>query len=87
MNPEQAIQLQKMLSSSTPEICSNCKGEYFIQCFNIRKVSKVITATPQDTVFPIPVFRCSDCGTPYEELDLSDKSSKKTNEPNKLITK
>ena len=41
---------------------------YFRQVMAINKVSKFLTGGDKDTMVPIPVFRCDDCGAIPEEF-------------------
>lgn len=55
--------------ASQPNIeCTNCNGLYFEQAMQFKKVSKLLTGSPQDQIAPIQIFRCMDCGEPCEEL-------------------
>jgi len=45
-----------------PITCKECDGMYFRQVMAINKVSKFLTGADKDTMVPIPVFRCDDCG-------------------------
>jgi hypothetical protein len=51
-----------------PMICTECGGMYFRQVMSINKVSRFVTGADKDTVVPIPVFRCDDCGHIPEEF-------------------
>ena len=51
-----------------PITCKECSGMYFRQVMAINKVSKFLTGQDKDTMVPIPVFRCDDCGAIPEEF-------------------
>ena len=51
-----------------PIICKECDGMYFRQVMAINKVSKLLTGSDKDTMVPIPVFRCDDCGAIPDEF-------------------
>ena len=51
-----------------PMICKECGGMYFRQVMCINKVSRFLTGQDKDTVIPVPVFRCDDCGAVPEEF-------------------
>jgi len=55
-------------SDMKPITCDNCGGVYFRQVLAINKVSKLLTGEAQDSVIPIPTFRCDDCGFIPEEF-------------------
>jgi hypothetical protein len=55
-------------SDMQPISCKECNGMYFRQVMAINKVSKLMTGADKDTMIPIPVFRCDDCGCVPEEF-------------------
>lgn len=55
-------------SDIQPISCKECNGMYFRQVMAINKVSKLMTGADKDTMIPIPVFRCDDCGCVPEEF-------------------
>ena len=59
-----------------PIICKDCEGMYFRQVTAINKVSKLLTGADKDTMVPIPVFRCDDCGAVPEEFQPIKLKSK-----------
>lgn len=54
--------------------CDNCGSIYFREVIYIKKVSKIITGTSEDTIVPFPIYRCDDCNhvnegfNPFEEV-------------------
>tara|TARA_R110000796_G_scaffold101662_2_gene210404 strand:- start:86 stop:394 length:309 start_codon:yes stop_codon:yes gene_type:complete len=66
---EQPTQQPKIdLGKSNPVICSHCGYDVFIDGSKFRKISKLITGTPQDVVVPIEVLLCGNCGEICQEL-------------------
>jgi len=53
-----------------PLICSECGGMYFRQVMAINKVSRFITGADKDSMVPVPVFRCDDCGHINSEFQV-----------------
>ena len=53
--------------------CSECKSIYFKEVVLIKKVNKLLTGSPEDTIVPFPTYRCDDCGHVNEEFKLFDK--------------
>jgi predicted Zn-ribbon and HTH transcriptional regulator len=51
-----------------PITCIQCGCHYFRQVMAINKVSRFITGGEKDTMIPVPVFRCDDCGYIPEEF-------------------
>lgn len=56
------------ISTSKPMVCGECGYDVFIPGTKIRKISKLITGTPQDMIIPIDVFVCGNCGEVNQEL-------------------
>lgn len=57
--------------------CEKCGGELFEEVTYIKKVSKLLTGTPQDTVVPFPTYRCAECKHMNEDFKIFDKDDKK----------
>ena len=51
-----------------PIQCKVCDCLYFRQVMAINKVSKLLTGSDKDTMVPVTVFRCDDCGAIPEEF-------------------
>jgi ribosomal protein S27AE len=64
--PQPKVQID--LSTSTPMVCPNCGYDVFMGAVKIRKISKLITGTPQDMILPIDVMVCGGCGEVNQEL-------------------
>jgi predicted nucleic acid-binding Zn ribbon protein len=58
-------------------ICEKCGGDLFEEVSYIKKVSKLLTGTSQDTVVPFPTYRCTECKHMNEEFKIFDKNDKK----------
>lgn len=54
-------------------LCERCGSCYFKESLVLKKVSKLLTGSAEDTLVPFPVYRCDDCGhvnetfNPFEE--------------------
>ena len=53
--------------------CEGCTSEYFVEVVMIKKVSKLYTGSPDDTIVPFPTYRCADCGHVNEDFKIFDK--------------
>jgi predicted nucleic acid-binding Zn ribbon protein len=42
--------------------CEECQGKVFEEKMMIKKVSKFMTGSDQDSIVPIPVIACAKCG-------------------------
>ncbi len=67
-NNQQQHQVKLDLTKSTPVKCTECGDDTFVSGFKFRKISKLITGTPQDAIIPIEVFLCGSCGAIVNEL-------------------
>jgi predicted nucleic acid-binding Zn ribbon protein len=53
--------------------CEKCGGSYFREVIFLKKVSKLLTGSSEDTTVPFPIYKCDDCGhvndgfNPFEE--------------------
>ena len=42
--------------------CEKCGSIYFREVIYIKKVSKLLTGSPEDTIVPFPIYKCDSCG-------------------------
>jgi uncharacterized Zn finger protein len=55
--------------------CDKCGSYYFKEVIYIKKVSKLLTGSPEDTIVPFPIYMCISCGhvndgfNPFEEAE------------------
>jgi predicted nucleic acid-binding Zn ribbon protein len=68
-----------MEDSLTPKIdlkqqptveCEECKSKYFKEVTLIKKVSKLLTGSGEDTIVPFPTYMCEKCGHVNKEFEL-----------------
>jgi uncharacterized Zn finger protein len=71
------------LDSSTPIVCESCGNDTFKEAAYLRKISKLLTGSPEDMVVPVPTFVCAKCGHVNESFQL--KEAKSTKENQKII--
>ena len=50
------------LSQTTAETCGECGNETFVQVYQMRKLSALLSPTGKPTMIPIQVFACAKCG-------------------------
>ena len=63
-----APKLNITLDKTTPITCDKCSGQVFTEGLIIRKASKFVTGSTQDSIIPIPTFACSQCGHVNQEF-------------------
>lgn len=56
------------MDKTTPMVCENCGGEVFQEGFLVRKASKFLTGSPQDSLIPIGTLFCVKCGHVNSDL-------------------
>ena len=66
--PTQQSAPQIDLGKSKPVQCAKCGYDVFVDGAKFRRISKLITGTPQDVIVPIEVMLCGNCGEVCEEL-------------------
>lgn len=68
-NPTQGQPTQQIdLSTSKPIVCEECGYNTFIPATRMRRISKLVTGTPQDVVVPYDILLCGECGSTLQEL-------------------
>lgn len=50
--------------------CEKCNNTVFEEKLMIKKVSKILTGSPQDGIIPIPILVCASCGNINEQFKL-----------------
>lgn len=64
------IQKPKIDLREIPSIkCEECQGEFFREVAILKKVSKLLTGSAQDTLVPFPVYQCVNCRHVNEEFN------------------
>ena len=53
--------------------CEKCESMFFEQVFQLKKVSKILTGSSEDTVVPFDLWRCADCKHINEEFKLFEE--------------
>lgn len=67
------------LKDSETITCDECGSKYFREVIYIKKVSKLLTGSPEDTIVPFPIYKCDSCGhvnkgfNPFEEQEPAIK--------------
>lgn len=64
-----------------PIKCEKCGNDTFNDIVYLFRISKIVTGSNQDTLVPMPSFKCSSCGHINEEF----QPKKKDEQQNSLI--
>ena len=61
MNNQQP-QMNIDFSQTTAEICEQFENDTFVQVYQMRKLSALLSPTGQESMIPIQIFACAKCG-------------------------
>ena len=77
--PKQQTQVKVDLKQADTIKCKNCGNYLFIQSFVLKKLSALVSPTGQETLIPVQVYSCGNCGTVAEGMlestGVNDQSS------------
>ena len=48
--------------------CEKCESKFFKEVTMLKKVPKLLTGSPEDTIVPFPTYMCNSCGFVNEEF-------------------
>jgi len=57
-------------------LCESCGGNQFREIVLIKKVSKILTGSSEDTLVPFPTYKCDLCGFMNKDFDLFETYNK-----------
>lgn len=57
--------------SKAQDLFCECGNDVYNMAYKFKKLSKLVSPTGQETVIPIQIFRCTECGNEHEDL-MSD---------------
>lgn len=60
--------MQLDLDKATDMKCSKCDSEYFIVKYLLKQLTALVSPTGQDTIIPVQVFACAECGHVDQEF-------------------
>jgi|TARA_R110001583_G_scaffold4580_1_gene26261 hypothetical protein len=59
-NPEQP-QMKIDLSQTVPQLCEKCQNDTFVQVYQMRKLSALLSPNGEEAMIPIQGYACSKC--------------------------
>ena len=65
-NPNMQVKVE--LKDTLDVVCEKCGHKLFTQVMMIKKLSAVLSPTGQESMIPIQVFACNDCGHVNEDF-------------------
>ena len=63
------------LSQTTAEVCEACGNNTFVQVYQMRTLSALLSPTGQETKIPIQMFACHKCGHINESFLPKEKEN------------
>jgi len=57
--------------------CETCNGEFFKEVVILKKVSRMLTGSSEDTIVPFPTYKCDSCGHVNKDFRLFDDLAQK----------
>lgn len=70
------------LENSSPIVCESCGNDTFNEASYLRRVSKLLTGSADDTIVHVPTFTCSKCSHVNEQFQVKDAKPQSTDQPN-----
>ena len=80
--PQKQAQVKLNLSDTETIVCEKCGNGLFIQSFFLKKISALVSPTGQESMIPVQVYSCGNCGhinkslNPTLEKDNQHEKSK-----------
>ena len=65
---KQPTKPQINLQSSKPLLCTDCGHDTFLEASKFRVISRLLTGGLKDSILPVPVFLCANCGAQVNQL-------------------
>jgi len=56
--------------------CEKCGSTFFREVVLMKKVSKLLTGSNEDSIVPFPTYRCDDCDHINDDFKLFDEDNK-----------
>ena len=63
-------QIQVNVMDSPNVECEKCENIFFEKVTIIKKISKLLTGSPEDQLVPMETYVCAKCGHMNEEFDI-----------------
>ena len=76
--PRKQQQVQVDLKQADTIKCKSCNNYLYIQSFVLKKLSALVSPTGQETMIPVQVFSCGNCGKIAEGMLDENEEEKKS---------
>ena len=71
--PKAQTQIQVDLKDAETIKCEDCGNSVFIPAFFIKRLSPIVSPTGQETLIPIQVYSCGNCGKVPDRFNQDDE--------------
>jgi|TARA_R110000851_G_scaffold142686_1_gene281374 DNA-directed RNA polymerase subunit RPC12/RpoP len=66
--PDQNMQVKVALKDTEDVSCEKCGHKLFVQLMMFKKLSAIMSPTGEESLIPVQVFACNDCGHVNEQF-------------------
>ena len=67
-HPDPNMQVKVALKDTQDVSCEKCGHKLFVQLMMFKKLSAVMSPTGEESLIPVQVFACNDCGHVNEQF-------------------
>ena len=75
-------QVQVNIKDTETIVCEKCGNGLFIQSFFLKKISAIVSPTGKESIVPIQVYSCGNCGHINTKLNPTAQPSEETTNNN-----
>ena len=68
-----SLSKKEIMDNAKDIVCKSCDKNVFEKVFLFKKISKLLTGTPEDIIIPLETFRCVYCRIIPEEFQIDNK--------------
>ena len=72
-------QTQINIKDTETIVCDKCGNGLFIQSFFLKKISALVSPTGQESIVPVQVYSCGNCGHINRKLNPTSEQSEEKN--------
>ena len=75
-------QVQVNIKDTETIVCEKCGNGLFIQSFFLKKISALVSPTGKESIIPVQVYSCGNCGHINTKLNPTAQPSEETTNNN-----
>ena len=72
-------QTQINIKDTETIVCEKCGNGLFIESFFLKKISALVSPTGQESIVPVQVYSCGNCGHINRKLNPTSEQSEENN--------